>query len=61
MIETDLAFTPVVELVRLVRDRVVSPVDLVKTYLDRIERWDGTLHAYVTVSRESALAAGEGS
>jgi len=34
---------------------VVSPVELVKTYLDRIERWDGTLHAYVTVSRESAL------
>lgn len=55
MIETDLAFTPVVELVRLVRDRVVSPVELVKTYLDRIDRWDDTLHAYVTVSRDSAL------
>ena len=55
MIETDLAFTPVVELVRLVRERAVSPVDLVKTYLERIDRWDGSLHAYVTVSREYAL------
>jgi Asp-tRNA(Asn)/Glu-tRNA(Gln) amidotransferase A subunit family amidase len=27
----------------------------VKTYLERIDRWDGTLHAYVTVSRDSAL------
>ena len=52
---TDLAFTPVVEQVRLVQRRVVSPVDLVRTYLDRIDRWDGTLHAYVTVARDSAL------
>src|SRR5687767_15729040 len=55
MIETDLAFTPVVELARLVRERAVSPVDLVKTYLERIDRWESTLHAYVTVAGDSAL------
>lgn len=55
MIETDLAFAPVTELVRLVRERKVSPVELVRMYLERIDRWDDRLHAYVTVSRDAAL------
>ena len=55
MIETDLAFMPVTELVRLVRERKVSPVELVRMYLERIDRWDDRLHAYVTVSRDAAL------
>jgi len=55
MIETDLAFTPVTELAQLVRQRKVSPVELVRMYLERIDRWDGRLHAYVTVSRDAAL------
>ena len=44
-----------------VRRREVSPVELVEHYLDRIERWDATLGAYVTVTsdlaREQARAA----
>ncbi len=55
MIETDLAFAPITELVRLVRERKVSPVELVRMYLERIDRWDDRLHAYVTVSRDAAL------
>jgi aspartyl-tRNA(Asn)/glutamyl-tRNA(Gln) amidotransferase subunit A len=55
MIETDLAFTPVTELAALVRERKVSPVELVRMYLERIDRWDDRLHAYVTVSRDAAL------
>jgi aspartyl-tRNA(Asn)/glutamyl-tRNA(Gln) amidotransferase subunit A len=55
VIETDLAFMPVTELVRLVRERKVSPVELVRMYLERIDRWDDRLHAYVTVSRDAAL------
>jgi aspartyl-tRNA(Asn)/glutamyl-tRNA(Gln) amidotransferase subunit A len=55
VIETDLAFTPVTELAQLVRERKVSPVELVRMYLERIDRWDDRLHAYVTVSREAAL------
>ncbi len=55
MIATDLAFAPVAELVRLIRTRELSPVELVRTYLDRIDRWDDRLHAYVTVCREVAL------
>jgi len=55
MIETDLAFAPVTELAQLVRERKVSPVELVRMYLERIDRWDDRLHAYVTVSREAAM------
>src|SRR3989442_9934033 len=55
MIETDLAFAPVTELAQLVRERKISPVELVRMYLERIDRWDDRLHAYVTVSREAAM------
>jgi len=55
VIETDLAFTPVTELAQLVRERKVSPVELVRMYLERIDRWDDLLHAYVTVSRDAAI------
>src|SRR5262249_14653195 len=41
----------------LIRERKVSPVELVRAYLERIDRLDGRLHAYITVTREAALAA----
>ena len=34
----------------------VSPVEVVQSYLDRIDRLDPGLHAYITVCREQALA-----
>lgn len=40
---------------RLVQARKISPVDLVRGYLDRIERWDASLRAYITVCAEHAL------
>ena len=40
-----------------IRTRRLSPVDLVNAYLERIDRLDGRLHAYITVTREAALAA----
>jgi aspartyl-tRNA(Asn)/glutamyl-tRNA(Gln) amidotransferase subunit A len=43
------------ELAALIRARELSPVALVQTYLDRIDRLDGDLRAYITVCRESAL------
>ena len=51
-----LAFTPGVELAAQIRDKRLSPVALVREYLDRIDRLDGTLRAYITVAREEALA-----
>jgi aspartyl-tRNA(Asn)/glutamyl-tRNA(Gln) amidotransferase subunit A len=53
----DLAFLGARHLAGLVRDRKVSPVELTQLYLDRIERLDGRLRAYITVLPEAALAA----
>jgi amidase len=52
----ELAFLPATEQARLVRERRVSPVELVQTYLERIERIDPELGSYVTVRGEDALA-----
>jgi amidase len=52
----ELAFLPATEQARLVRERHVSPVELVELYLERIERLDPQLGSYVTVRGEEALA-----
>lgn len=52
----ELAFLPALEQARLVRERQVSPVELTELYLERIERLDPELGAYVTVRGEEALA-----
>lgn len=52
----ELAFLPATEQARLVRERQVSPVELVELYLERIARLDPTLGAYVTIRGEEALA-----
>jgi amidase len=51
-----LAFLPALEQARLIREGELSPVELVQHYLDRIERLDPELNAYVTVCAEQALA-----
>jgi Asp-tRNA(Asn)/Glu-tRNA(Gln) amidotransferase A subunit family amidase len=53
----DLAFLGARQLAGLVRDRKVSPVELTQLYLERIERLDGRLRAYITVLPEAALAS----
>src|SRR5713101_7442461 len=40
-----------------IKTKQVSPVEVVQAYLARIERFDGPLHAYITVLRAEALAA----
>ena len=55
----DLAFTPAVDLAAQIREKRLSPVALTRAYLDRIDRLDGTLGAYITVCREEALAEAE--
>src|SRR5262249_61020042 len=54
---TDLAFLGARQLAGLVRDRKVSPVELTQLYLERIERLDGRLRAYITVLPDAALAS----
>jgi len=51
----DLCFTPATELSRLIRSRDLSPVELTKTILDRIEKLNPSIHAFLTVSADFAL------
>jgi amidase len=52
----ELAFLPAVEQARLIREREITSVELVELYLERIERLDRELNAFVTVRVEEAMA-----
>ena len=56
MNKIDLAFTPALQQAELIRQRQVSPLELVELYLERIQRLDPQLGSYFTVMAESALA-----
>src|SRR5258708_3200314 len=51
-----LAFASVEEIARLFRKRKLSPIELTKLMLARIERLNPKLNAYITVTAELALA-----
>jgi aspartyl-tRNA(Asn)/glutamyl-tRNA(Gln) amidotransferase subunit A len=53
----DLAFVSAAELAALVARRAVSPVEVVDGVLDRIERSQASLNAFITVCGEEARAA----
>jgi aspartyl-tRNA(Asn)/glutamyl-tRNA(Gln) amidotransferase subunit A len=55
MSDADLAFVSIEEIAALFRKRKLSPVELTKLILDRIERLNPKLNAYITVTRELAL------
>ena len=50
------AYLALTEAASLIQDRKLSPVDLVRVYLDRIEALDSRLHAYITVAADHAVA-----
>ncbi|HKC83157.1 MAG TPA: amidase family protein [bacterium] len=52
---TDLCFTSAVELAELIRRRALSPVEVTRAVLERIERLNTRLGAYVMVHAERAL------
>lgn len=56
MNQVDLAFTPALEQARLIRNKEVSPYELVQLYLERIGRLDRQLGSYFTLMAEQALA-----
>ena len=56
MTSDDLAFATIAEIAARYRRRALSPVELTRALLGRIERLDPTLHAFVTVTAEGALA-----
>jgi aspartyl-tRNA(Asn)/glutamyl-tRNA(Gln) amidotransferase subunit A len=53
--DDDLAFAGAARQAALVREKRLSPVELVRAYLERIERFDGHLRAFITVCGKSAL------
>src|SRR3954462_4059452 len=53
----DLAYTSAAELAALIAQRVVSPVEIVDIVLDRIEKTQPTLNAFITVCADDARAA----
>ncbi|TMQ21440.1 MAG: amidase [Candidatus Rokuibacteriota bacterium] len=57
MSAADLAFTPATELAGLIRAKKLSPVELTRATLERIERLDPALNAFCTVTADAALAA----
>jgi len=57
MRQSDLPWLSAAATARLIKTKQVSPVEVVQAYLERIERLDRTLHAYITVLPEAALAA----
>jgi aspartyl-tRNA(Asn)/glutamyl-tRNA(Gln) amidotransferase subunit A len=52
--ESGLAFLSIEQAARLLRRREISPLDLVETSLARMERWNPSLHAFLTVLAEGA-------
>ena len=53
----DLCLRPITELSWLLKNRKISPVDLVNAHLERVDALDKTLNAFITASREEASAA----
>ena len=51
-----LTAAPAHELARLVRERQVGPVEIVRAHLDRIEARDGRIRAFQAVLADEALA-----
>jgi len=52
----DVSLLSIAELVGSYRDRSLSPVEVAEAFFERIDRYDGTLHAYVETTRGLALA-----
>ena len=59
MSKKDLPFFTIAELAPKIRNGEMSPVEVTKAVLDRIEASDSKLHAYITPLPERALATAQ--
>ena len=53
---TDLCYTPATELLPMLRTKALSPVELTRAVIDRIERLNPKVNAVCTLLAETALA-----
>src|SRR5437879_115733 len=56
---SDLPFLSISELSELIRTRKISPVEVTRTMLERIEKLNPTLNAYVTVTADLAMKSSQ--
>jgi len=54
---TDLCYTPATELLSLIRTKALSPVELCRATLERIERLNPKLNAFCAITADTALDA----
>ncbi|HTI56617.1 MAG TPA: amidase [Verrucomicrobiae bacterium] len=54
---TDLAYTSATDLLVSIRSKALSPVEVTRAVLERIERVNPTINAFCTVTGDTALAA----
>ncbi|MBI2160590.1 MAG: amidase [Candidatus Rokubacteria bacterium] len=54
---TDLCYTPATQLARLIRAKQLSPVELTRAVLERIERLNPVVNAFCTLTSDAALQA----
>ena len=59
MNSTEIAFLSATDTAKAVKAQELSPVDAVQAYLERIDRFNCRLAAYITVVREEALGAAQ--
>jgi len=53
--EKPLYYLSIHEAQQLIKNRQLSPVDLTRAVLDRIQAVDGQLHAYINLMADSAM------
>ena len=56
----DIKSLTAADLLRLYRKRELSPVEVTRDQLDRIEKFEPALNAFIIIDRDGALESGEG-
>ena len=55
MLETNFAFASATEILKSIRSKKISPVEITRLYLDRIERLNPQLNSYLTIASDQAI------
>ncbi len=56
MADDSIAFTPATELAAMIREKQISPVEVMRATLDRIEKFNPRLNAFAHLAAEPAMA-----
>ena len=55
MLDNKLAYASATELLRLIRTKQISPVELTELFFTRIDKFDSQLNSFILLARESAI------